>query len=303
MEIIDVIILTYNQATLLPKVLESVRMQEVDCKINIFVGNDCSSDDTEKVLEKYKEEITVVNNKKNLGASGNLAMLLMQCKGDYIAILEGDDYWVSNTKLQQQIDFLRANAGYYSCGCEVVGKKPTWIKKSRKLGLKQFNGQVLCYHTSTTFMRNPNLSSYDFLRETHRSISDRTLHGFLLSKGLAKRLDFYGVAYEPNDMDNLTATTYAKKPECYLTDLKILNQTYNIIIKNNAKPKNSKFFQTKMLLFGKIFIYYFRSKDKDKVCKFFKEMVEISGKRRIGWILLSPICVMQAILNKMYYRW
>lgn len=300
METIDVIILTYNQASLLPRALESVKTQIVDCKVNIIVGNDCSSDDTLAVLEQYSKNITVFTNSINLGASGNLAKLLSHCKGDYIAILEGDDFWILENKLQQQVNFLRANTSYYSCGCDIKGKNPIWIKKSRKLSLKNFNGQDLCYHTSTTFMRNPKLKSYEFLQKGHRSISDRILHGFLLSYGDSKRLNFEGVAYEPNNLDNLTKTIYLDKPNCYLSDLKILIKTYETIKNTGARPSRFRFFQTKLILFGKIMLYFLRSKNKKITREVFAKMTALMGARKFVWIFLSPICIISAVFKKIY---
>ena len=117
---IGVCIVTYNQEKYIAQAIESVLMQ-VDCghKVVAYVGNDCSTDKTGEIChqyaQKYPEQIVVVDNPKNLGLVGNTMNLLDIMRKDgcmYIAMLDGDDYWIDDHKLKKQIAYMDAHPKY-----------------------------------------------------------------------------------------------------------------------------------------------------------------------------------------------
>ena len=112
--------LTYNHEKYIACALESILMQNVNFKYEIVVCDDCSSDNTKNVLlsymQKYPEVIKVYLNEKNLGAQGNANKLRTLCKGKYRATLEGDDYWITTSKLQTQVDFLESHPDFVAIG-------------------------------------------------------------------------------------------------------------------------------------------------------------------------------------------
>ena len=125
---IGVCIVTYNQEQYIAQAIESVLMQE-PCghEVVIYVGNDCSTDRTGEICDEYanrlKNEdwrlknfrIKVIHNKKNLGLVGNTMNLLdiMRKDGcDFIAMLDGDDYWSDSKKLQKQMAYFEAHPEY-----------------------------------------------------------------------------------------------------------------------------------------------------------------------------------------------
>lgn len=107
--LISVIVTTYNHARYIECALDSVLGQVCSADVEVLVGNDCSTDNTEEILKKYAacSNVQIFNRKSNLGAQANLRDLLELCRGDYIAILEGDDYWISEKYLQKQLDVLQ----------------------------------------------------------------------------------------------------------------------------------------------------------------------------------------------------
>lgn len=109
---------TYNNAAFLPAALESVLRQSFG-DWELLVINDASSDNTDDILEIFKNKdrrIFVWNNQANRGLTRNLNFALGKAKGQYIARLDSDDIWSDNRKLQKQADFLNHNPG-----CCLVG--------------------------------------------------------------------------------------------------------------------------------------------------------------------------------------
>lgn len=113
---LTVAILTYNQEQYICEALDSVLMQEVNFDYEIVVGDDCSKDSTPAILQeyaaRYSGKFNLILNTENVGISKNYQNVLYACQGEYIALLEGDDYWTDKTKLQKSVDFLDAHPDY-----------------------------------------------------------------------------------------------------------------------------------------------------------------------------------------------
>jgi glycosyltransferase involved in cell wall biosynthesis len=118
-------IITHNHAHFIAEALDSVLVQQVDFPLEIVVGEDCSSDGTTQIVLDYQkrhpDRIRVLLAKENLGkhtGNGrlNLIRTLEACRGEYIALLDGDDYWTNPQKLQKQIGFLESHPSY-SASC------------------------------------------------------------------------------------------------------------------------------------------------------------------------------------------
>lgn len=107
---ISVIVVTYNQESTIARTLDSILSQVTDADYEIIIGDDCSTDGTERVCrgyaEKYPERIVYLRREKNLGVVGNYFDCIRQSRGRYLADCAGDDYWVDNTKLQKQYEVL-----------------------------------------------------------------------------------------------------------------------------------------------------------------------------------------------------
>lgn len=110
---------TYNHKQFIAQTIESFLMQRTNFEFEIIVGDDCSTDGTSAVLEtfkkKYPTKIKVLSPTKNMGAHYNTIKTTNTCKGKYIALCDGDDYWTDPYKLQKQVDFLEQNPEYVIC--------------------------------------------------------------------------------------------------------------------------------------------------------------------------------------------
>lgn len=117
--LVSICCITYNHEKYIAQNIESYLMQETSFKFEIIIGEDCSTDNTLKILQAYQrmhpELITLVTSEENVGSIKNHARSMAKCRGKYIAMCDGDDYWTSPLKLQKQVDFLEANPEYIIC--------------------------------------------------------------------------------------------------------------------------------------------------------------------------------------------
>lgn len=109
---------TYNHKEYITKTLDSILMQKTNFVIEILLRDDASTDGTTAICKKYAENypdkinlLVYDENQWQLGVSPFRDNVL-RAKGKYIAICEGDDYWIDPLKLQKQVDFLEANDNY-----------------------------------------------------------------------------------------------------------------------------------------------------------------------------------------------
>lgn len=112
---IGVCIVTYNQEQFIAQCIESALAQVCSEAIRVYVANDCSLDRTGDVCRQYIDKIVLVERETNLGLVGNTMRLLSQMHKDgcdYIAMLDGDDYWCDNHKLQKQYDYMQCHPKY-----------------------------------------------------------------------------------------------------------------------------------------------------------------------------------------------
>lgn len=117
--LLSVALITYNQEEFITKCIEGMVNQQTDFPFEIVIGEDCSTDKTRDICLKFKEMhpdlIRLILPEKNLGMMGNWINTINNCEGKYIAICEGDDYWIDNLKLQKQVDFLEQHPDYSLC--------------------------------------------------------------------------------------------------------------------------------------------------------------------------------------------
>ncbi|UKI53761.1 MAG: glycosyltransferase [Treponema sp.] len=108
---ISVVMVSYFHEKYIEKAIESVLSQTLSDKIEILIGDDGSKDSTVEILKRYESKYPFIHIyvHENQGLSANVYDLFMQAKGEYIAVLEGDDYWIDNQKLEKQIKIINDN--------------------------------------------------------------------------------------------------------------------------------------------------------------------------------------------------
>lgn len=99
-------------------------MQKVDFSIEIIIADDCSTDFTQKMIleyyNKYPDTIKLMFQQENVGPAKNFEDLIIAATGEYIAYIEGDDYWTDPNKLQKQVDFLENNPEFILTSGNVI---------------------------------------------------------------------------------------------------------------------------------------------------------------------------------------
>lgn len=199
---VTVCVLAYNHEHYIEQALLSVINQKTNFDVEILVGEDASKDNTANVLEalkiEYPNRVTIIyqDPKNKIIVNGrptgryNFIDLLHRAKGKYIATLDGDDYWTDPSKLQKQVDLLKANPNCAGCfhNTEIInvqGEVEGFIlKQITTLPLTQKDVVVeptRFGHTSSLVFRN----NKDFFIPTHfqKSICDRILLYLVAEKG------------------------------------------------------------------------------------------------------------------------
>lgn len=113
---VSVLMPTYMHEKYISQAIESFLSQKCTFDIELLINDDCSKDNTAEIAaeyaNKYPEKVKFFAQKENKGLLENYRFLLSKASGDYIAILESDDYWTDQEKLEKQISFLENNKEY-----------------------------------------------------------------------------------------------------------------------------------------------------------------------------------------------
>jgi glycosyltransferase involved in cell wall biosynthesis len=107
---LTILIITYNQEKYIRECLDSILMQDLPESFEIVIADDCSTDNTLaiifEVLDKLTIDYRVLECSKNLGIDKNYKRGFESCRGKYIAVMEGDDYWTDPRRIEKHISFL-----------------------------------------------------------------------------------------------------------------------------------------------------------------------------------------------------
>ena len=119
---VSVLIATYNRKRLLPKAIESVLKQSLS-DWELVVVDDGSDDGTEELMLEYCRKDGRIKYLKG-NHVGRIAVVsnrgLRAASGEYVAVLDDDDFWIDREKLEKQIDFLDKNPSYVGCGSGMI---------------------------------------------------------------------------------------------------------------------------------------------------------------------------------------
>ena len=308
--LISIIMITYNHEKYIEQAIESVLMQEGEFEIELLIGNDKSPDNTENILEKYKADprVRVFNREKNMGATNNLWDLNLRARGKYIAVLEGDNYWITKDKLRNQLKILENNKEISLCYCnsyiineknEIIGKKVVESTKITTLNSLMKNRANI--PTGTIFFINIYLNKHELskienLIKSSEIIGDLSLFAILIEKGSFIKLnEFTGVyRYITN---NYKSTSYSARSDLY--------KEYELYKVFKGIAEYYKFDMVKKFFFIQHREYKLKkliTKENESLEKYFGK---VTLNKKIKWIIYSifkPFDDLYRSINKKFER-
>lgn len=215
--LVSICCISYNHEAYIRDCLEGFLMQQTDFPFEVLIHDDASSDHTADIIReyeaKYPDIIKPICEQENQYAKGVGFVELFgfaRAKGKYIAICEGDDFWIDPHKLQRQFDFMESQPDHSLCGCrhyvfneinKTFAKGADYNFNSDDLNNRHDIDCLIArtpFHTSSFFIRTDNLHSvfYQLKQDSIGcSFGDTLLCFHLATTGKLKLIDRYMTAY------------------------------------------------------------------------------------------------------------
>ena len=152
---VSVCIITYNQEKYIQNAIEGALEQETNFPLEIVISDDRSTDSTPEICAEYEKRypglVKFIRQEQNLGTNKHWVAAVQECRGEYVALCEGDDYFSCGEKIQKQLEFMKHNPEYSLCSHEVFlehkvlektlkGAAGIWIDNLRLSGLRSVSG-------------------------------------------------------------------------------------------------------------------------------------------------------------------
>ena len=133
--VVSVFIITYNQEKTIAQTIESILMQKGDIGLELIIAEDAGTDGTASICreyqQRYPEQIKLLLQDTNQGLVKNYIDAIRLCRGNYIAVCAGDDYWIDNWKIEKQLQFFDKHPDYgvvSTSGYKLIVKKNKFIE-------------------------------------------------------------------------------------------------------------------------------------------------------------------------------
>lgn len=169
---ISIICTTYNHEPYIRQTLQGFVTQQCNFSFEIVIHDDASTDRTAEIIREYEAEYpqlfrTILQTENQYSKGINIWKNLFTdptC-AEYIAICEGDDYWIDPLKLQKQVDFLEEHEEYGMVYTKAQQYIDTTGEFSNIIGFKINSFEQLLMSNSiptlTTVLRNSIYKKYD----------------------------------------------------------------------------------------------------------------------------------------------
>ena len=164
--LVSIICVTYKHEKFIKKALKGFVSQKTNFPFEAIIAEDYSPDNSRELIKKYADKypniIKPLYRPKNLGMMVNYTDALSKIQGKYVAICDGDDYWIDENKLQKQVNFLEENKDFSMC-CHPI--KQVYLDKSKPdivvtpLEYASYEAKKNGYLTFDDFFPNVGISS------------------------------------------------------------------------------------------------------------------------------------------------
>lgn len=283
---LSVAISTYNHQYFIQECIKSALSQKTNFNYEIVIADDFSTDKTRGIISNIKtlfpDKVRLIFNERNIGSQANFANVIKSCKGKYIAILDGDDFWIDTNKLQKQVDILELYPEYSICfhrvkklnheQSSITGYIPETYSSNTKLSIIDLFNDYFIPTSSVVFRNN----LFNKFPEWYYSLpfGDRPLHilnatqgniyyldevlgvyrihkdGIWSTKQKQREVEFIHKKIEmlknfDSDLNYKYKTQIERSINRYLVKLNILERDYSII---NYTNEISNFFIDKQII-------------------------------------------------------
>ena len=182
-KLVSILMPTYNHEKYISQAIESVLMQKTNFAWELLIHDDSSTDGTLRIAQRYAElhpqQIKLISETKNVGLMRSYKKLIDISSGAYLAILESDDVWLDENKLQIQADFLNAHDDYAIVATDIIhidengktikkhngGKRNNHIRNTERwyeplLGNNGIDGACSTMFKKSDFFEHCNIDEY-----------------------------------------------------------------------------------------------------------------------------------------------
>lgn len=253
--LVSVCIITYNHQNYIAQAIEGALIQKTDFPMEIVVSDDCSTDNTQAICiryqKKYPDIIRLILHEKNIGSKANLIDNIENCKGKYIACVEGDDYWIDPGKIQLQVEFMEKNPEFSMSFTNIshVNKEGKLVREMPdKYSKDVFTHDDLIPNTippslTTVFKKEfwPEVMPDIFYTIKH---SDAFIKALISQNGPVKYFNTVTGCYRIHDTGMFSGASFEEKNKNKMASFKaILNYFPSRKVKANARKAISNLYQ------------------------------------------------------------
>lgn len=229
--LVSIVVPVYNHEKYIKKALESILFQKVNFNYEVLIAEDCSSDNSRNILmnleKTYPNNFKFIYRNNNYGIVRNISDLYSRMKGKYYILLEGDDYWTYEYKLQKQVDFLEENKEYLAvCHNTIIVDENDNVRelkypecKNSEYTIKDFrNGLLPGQSTSIMFKNYFKYSIFDYDVRPVSYPGDRRKAFLLAANGKTKCIQESWSAYRYVTTTGSSYSANANKYESHTLD-------------------------------------------------------------------------------------